>query len=97
MKTFHTFCENAYSIDKRPCPDGYKWTKKYISCVPKGSRWKIYGARWGGVGYGRDESEDGNGKKNGSNGNGHSNGSSGNGNGGNGNGGSGGGNGGGGE
>ena len=99
MKTFHAFCENAYSIDKRPCPDGYKWTKKYISCVPKGSRWKTYGARWGGVGY-RDESEDdknGNGKTNGSNGNGHSNGSSGNGNGGNGNGGSGGGNGGGGE
>ena len=90
MKTFHAFCEHAYSIDKRPCPSGYKWTKKYISCVPSGSRWKIYGARWGGVGYGRDESEDGkNGKANGSNGNGHSNGSSGNGNGGNGNGGNG--------
>ena len=98
MKTFHAFCEHAYSIDKRPCPSGYKWTKKYVSCVPSGSRWKIYGASWGGVGYGRDESEDGkNGKANGSNGNGHSNGSSGNGNGGNGNGGSGGGNGGGGE
>ena len=100
MKTFHAFCEHPYSIDKRPSPSGYKWTKKYVSCVPSGSRWKIYGARWGGVGYGRDESEDsknGNGKANGSNGNGHSNGSSGNGNGGNGNGGSGGGNGGGGE
>ena len=97
MKTFHAFCEHAYSIDKRPCPSGYKWTKKYVSCVPSGSRWKIYGARWGGVGYGRDESEDSNGKTNGSNGNGNSNGSSGNGNGGNGNGGSGGGNGGGGE
>ena len=84
MKTFHAFCEHAYSIDKRPCPDGYKWTKKYISCVPKGSRWKTYGARWGGVGY-RDESEE---NKNGTNnGNGSGNGNSGNGNGGNGNGG----------
>ena len=72
MKTFHDFCEHAYSIDKRPCPDGYKWTKKYVSCVPKGSRWKIYGTYWGGVGYGRDESE---GKKNGNgNGNGSHNG-----------------------
>ena len=85
MKTFHAFCEHAYSIDKRPCPDGYKWTKKYISCVPKGSRWKTYGARWGGVGY-RDESDDSkNGKSN--NGNGSGNGNGGNGNGGNGNGG----------
>jgi len=87
MKTFHTFCEHAYSIDKRPCPSGYKWSKKYISCTPKGSRWKIYGARWGGIGYGRDESEDGkngNGNGNGSN---NGNGNGGNGNGGNGNGG----------
>ena len=84
MKTFHAFCENAYSIDKRPCPSGYKWTKKYIACTPKGSRWKTYGARWGGVGY-RDESEE---SKNGTNnGNGSGNGNSGNGNGGNGNGG----------
>ena len=57
MKTFHAFCENAYSIDKRPCPSGYKWTKKYIACTPKSSRWKTYGARWGGVGY-RDEYEE---------------------------------------
>ena len=81
MKTFHAFCEHAYSIDKRPCPSGYKWTKKYVSCVPSGSRWKIYGARCGGVGYGRDESDDGkngNGSNgNGSNGNGNGNGSNG--------------------
>ena len=84
MKTFHAFCEHAYSIDKRPCPSGYKWTKKYIACTPKSSRWKTYGARWGGVGY-RDESEE---NKNGTNnGNGSGNGNSGNGNGGNGNGG----------
>ena len=84
MKTFHDFCEHAYSIDKRPCPDGYKWNKKYISCVPKSSRWKVYGTYWGGVGY-RDESEE---SKNGTNnGNGSGNGNSGNGNGGNGNGG----------
>ena len=88
MKTFHDFCEHAYSIDKRPCPDGYKWTKKYVSCVPKGSRWKTFGTYWGGIG--RDESDDGkkNGNGNGShNGNGSGNGNSGNGNGGNGNGG----------
>ena len=84
MKTFHAFCENAYSIDKRPCPSGYKWTKKYIACTPKGSRWKTYGARWGGVGY-RDESEES--KTGTNNDNGSGNGNSGNGNGGNGNGG----------
>ena len=89
MKTFHAFCEHAYSIDKRPCPDGYKWNKKYISCVPKSSRWKVYGTYWGGVGYGRDDSKkNGNGNGKGShNGNGNGIGHSGNGNGGNGNGG----------
>ncbi len=89
MKTFHAFCEHAYSIDQRPCPSGYKWTKKYIACTPKGSRWKTFGTYWGGVGYGRDDSKkNGNGNGNGShNGNGNGNGHSGNGNGGNGNGG----------
>ena len=46
MKTFKSFTEEA----KRNCPDDYKWSSKYKACVPKGSRWKNVGVRWGGHG-----------------------------------------------
>ena len=89
MKTFKSFTEEA----KRNCPDDYKWSSKYKACVPKGSRWKNVGVRWGGHGNdisGEKKNGNGNGSHNG-NGNGHGNGGNGNGGGGNGGGGNGGG------